>query len=70
MAAAGRQTSEAAADLKEKVDLEEKIRSKTEMITQLKKSVFLKEERLKETQVCENERRRPFSTHLCVRSRV
>ena len=48
--------AEAAADLKQKIDLEEKIRSKTEMISQLKKSVFLKEERLKETQVSQNER--------------
>ena len=46
-----RRTSEAAASVREKRDLEERIMGKAEMVTQLQKSVILKEERLKEIQV-------------------
>ena len=47
----GKRTKEAAANLKEKKDLEDKISGKTEMVTLLQKSLLLKEDRLLEVQV-------------------
>ena len=47
----GKRTKEAAANLKEKKDLEDKISGKTEMVTLLQKSLLLKEDRILEIQV-------------------